>query len=76
MSQSTAFLADLMAGKTIGPRDAIAKYSSWRLADIAYKLRKKGYNVRTLLFNTKDGQHLFAKYYIPSFSIERGGKRV
>lgn len=39
----------LLTGKSITPSQAVAKFDSWRLADIVFKLKAEGFNILTTI---------------------------
>jgi hypothetical protein len=61
MTQETFVLTLLRAGVAITPAKALAEYNIWRLADVIYKLRYKGYNIRCTIKKSFSGKR-YAEY--------------
>lgn len=47
MSYADQLLKDMQAGKKVNPMMALREYGCFRLADAAYRLRKRGIDVIT-----------------------------
>ena len=62
MTQEDRILADLKAGKTISPLDALHDYGTMRLGARCYDLKRKGYPVKSKLVKS-NGKH-YAAYYL------------
>ena len=56
MSQKTSVLSYLRAGNPITPVKAIHEFNAFRLADIIFKLRAEGHNIRTTIKRTYGGK--------------------
>jgi hypothetical protein len=61
MSKSNQVLMHLQK-KPITSWEAITKYRVTRLADVIFKLKKKGHNIVTWMVD--DGEVRFARYYL------------
>lgn len=61
MSKSNQILMHLQK-KPITSWEAIMKYRVTRLADVIFKLKKKGHNIVTWMVD--DGEVRFARYYL------------
>jgi hypothetical protein len=61
MSKSNQVLMHLQK-KPITSWEAIMKYRVTRLADVIFKLKKKGHNIVTWMVD--DGEVRFARYYL------------
>ena len=55
MSQTESIRADLKAGKSITPIDALNQYGCFRLGARIYELRKEGMNIKMTNAHVKRG---------------------
>lgn len=56
----------LLSGKSLTPRQAVAKFDAWRLANVVHVLKKRfRLHIVTELIHKKSGVS-FAKYYLKS----------
>jgi len=52
----------LLLGKTITPRQCVALYDGWRLADAIMRLKNKGLKIKTEIVQTPTSSH--ARYFL------------
>jgi len=63
-SQENQILSYLQSGRSLTSMDALVKFGSWRLSARIFRLRQKGYNIKTKIEETKQGK-LIARYSLP-----------
>jgi len=63
-SQENQILSYLQSGRSLTAMDALVKFGCWRLAARCFRLRQKGYNIKTKIEETKQGK-LIARYSLP-----------
>jgi hypothetical protein len=62
MSKIDAVFAHLKKKRSITSWEAITLYRATRLADIVYKLKNQGFDIETVLIESKGTR--FARYYL------------
>ena len=67
MTQQQTVLAHLIAYQGITSQIAFHKYNITRLADVVFKLRKRGNSIKTIDMNNGKGT-LYAKYVLEKAS--------
>jgi hypothetical protein len=63
-SQKKAILEHLQYGKSITPIEALNLYGCMRLADVVFKLKKKGYNIATNMIKDDSTGKKYASYML------------
>lgn len=61
-SQKYKILKHLLAGHTITSMEALGRFGCFRLADVIYKLRGEGYNIKTELIDNYNNSGQHARY--------------
>ena len=61
-SQNTDVLNHLKKYKEISPMEAFEKFSITRLAAVIHELRNSGYNIKTVMIETKTRYNRTCKY--------------
>ena len=61
-SQKYRILKYLLAGHSITPCEALGRFKCFRLADVVYKLKKQGYDIKTTLVRKHDNSGHYARY--------------
>ena len=71
MNQTRIILNHLRDYQTITSMEAFSKYGCTRLADKVFRLKKEGYDIRTIMIedtNRYGDTVRYAKYYLPKES--------
>lgn len=67
MNKHKAVLQWLQTGASISSMEAIENFGATRLSAIVFDLRKRGYNIETVMVDGRDrfgNQMKFARYYL------------
>lgn len=70
-SQEEQVLQHLLSGQSITPIEALDLYGSFRLSSIIYRLRDRGYDIRTEMVTIRKGTRV-ARYTLIQKKERRG----
>jgi hypothetical protein len=79
MTKTQAVLDWLKTGAGISSMDAIKQFGATRLSAIIFNLRKRGYNIETVMVDGRDrfGNPMrFARYYLRDSPSQDGGNEL
>ena len=65
MSQESAILSHLRAGRVLNPLEALDKFGTWRLSARIWALRMAGWDIRTRRLVTRSGKRVALYYLAP-----------
>lgn len=75
MTQTQAVLEWLQTNASISSMEAINNFGATRLGAIIFNLRRKGYNIETVMVDGRDrfgNQMRFARYYLRDSPVGSG----
>ena len=75
MTKTQAVLDWLQTHASISSMEAIQSFGATRLSAIIFNLRKRGYNIETVMVDGRDrfgNQTRFARYYLRDSSVDSG----
>jgi hypothetical protein len=75
MNKTTAVLQWLQSHASISSMEAIKQFGATRLSAIIFNLRKRGYNIETVMVDGRDrfgNPTRFARYYLRNSPVDSG----
>ena len=75
MTKTQAVLEWLQTNASISSMEAIQNFGATRLSAIIFNLRKRGYNIETVMVDGRDrfgNQMRFARYYLRDSPVDSG----
>lgn len=75
MTQTQAVLEWLQSNASISSMEAIQNFGATRLSAIIFNLKRKGYNIETVMVDGRDrfgNPTRFARYYLRSSPVDNG----
>lgn len=75
MTKTQAVLDWLKTHASISSMEAIQNFGATRLSAIIFNLKRKGYNIETVMCDGRDrfGRHVrFARYYLRNSPVDNG----
>ena len=79
MNKTKAVLQWLQTGAGISSMEAIKQFGATRLSAIIFNLRKRSYNIETVMVDGRDrfgNQMRFARYYLRDSPTQDGGNEL
>ena len=76
MNKTKAVLEWLQTHASISSMEAINNFGATRLSAIIFNLRKRGYNIETVMVDSRDrfgNKMQFARYYLRDSPVDGGG---
>ena len=76
MTKTQAVLDWLKTHASISSMEAIQNFGATRLSVIIFNLRKRGYNIETVMVDGRDrfgNQTRYARYYLRDSPVDSGG---